>query len=786
MKEKKITKSFFKPYCFKCSRLLLAVAISSCFMACRKEVSTNEVLVPQPVSTKMESGEFQFTEHTVISADSEAQSAAAYQLSGLFAHSGGFQPKVCIDGRNEEVCFVTDSTMVPEAYRITVKPDHLQIESADSRGSYYAVQTLRQLLSSKIEMSSRVTGMKWTIPAMEVYDEPRFEYRGFMLDVARFFMPKDDLLKIIDCMGLLKLNALHLHLSDDNGWRLEIKKYPRLTSVGASRVDRGGQPFPNRRNALPGEPVVPGGYYTQDEMKEIIDYAAQRQITVIPEIDMPAHSNAALAAYPQYACPVVDRPISVLPGLGGPNAHIIYCAGNEKTFSFIQDILDEVIALFPGKYIHIGGDEAWKTYWKRCPLCQRRIKQEKLKDEEALQGYFMQRISHYIQHKGKEVMGWDELTNSRIPEGAIVFGWQGKGQAAIKAAQQGHRFVLTPAQVLYLIRYQGPQWFEPLTYFGNNTLKDVYDYEPVGTDWSPAYKSLFMGIQASMWTEFCSSSQNVMYQLFPRLIAFAETAWSPSGSKDWSSFLKRMDRFLPFLESKNLQYARSMYNIQHKVSPVEGKLEVKLECIRPDVDIRYTLNGMDPTAKDERYLDPLIIDKECKLKAATFREGKRIGEVLTLKLVYNMATGHLVTTRTGQFPQLTNGVRGSLRESDFEWCIWNRTDTLVLRLDLGKRMLLHRLVVGTLTNYGMAIHKPRFIAVEASEDGNHYELLAAKRFTDEEIFIDSKKVDNICFKLGARWGRYLKIYVGGPGRCPSDHLRPGQLSRYCLDELWID
>ena len=248
-----------------------------------------------------------------------------------------------------------------------------------------------------------------------------------MLDVARYFLPKEEVLRMIDCIALLKINRLHLHLSDDNGWRLEIKKYPRLTEVGAWRVDRGALTFPERRNPQPDEPTPVGGFYTQDEMKEIIRYAAERQIEVIPEIDIPAHSNAALAAYPEYACPVVKEFIGVLPGLGGRNSEIIFCAGNDRTYAFLQDILDEVIALFPSRYVHLGGDEATKTNWQKCPLCQARIRREHLTDTEALQGYFMGRMADYMRSKGKEVIGWDELTNSKLPEESIILGWQGLG-----------------------------------------------------------------------------------------------------------------------------------------------------------------------------------------------------------------------------------------------------------------------------------------------------------------------------------------------------------------------
>ena len=504
-----------------------------------------------------------------------------------------------------------------------------------------------------------------------------------MIDVSRYFMPKHNLLKIIDAASFLKINKIHLHLVDDNGWRLEIKKYPRLTQVGAWRVKR-DEPFPNRRNQEEGEPVSVGGYYTQNDMREIIRFAALRQIEIIPEIEMPAHTNSSLAAYPELACPVVDRFIGVLPGIGGKNSEIVYCAGNDSVFSFLKDVIDEVSELFPSKYIHLGGDEASKVNWAKCPKCRARMEAEHIEHTEELQSYFMTRMSNYVRSKGKEVMGWDELTNSTLPEGAIIYGWQGFGKAALKAAAQGHRFIMTPARILYFIRYQGPQWFEPLTYFGNNTLKDVYTYEPVQEEWNPVYEDLLMGVQASMWTEFCNSPDDVEYQLFPRLLALSDIAWAKKGTKDWPDFLKRIDKVLPHIEAMDITCARSMYNIDHKVTPKGKKLLVELSCIRPDVEIRYTEDGTEPVASSSLYASPLTVKSTTCIKAATFMNGEKMGETLLLDLQWNKATGKEVLASNEKRYVLTNGIRGSLRHTDFEWAGWYDEDASFV-LDMGKR-----------------------------------------------------------------------------------------------------
>lgn len=768
------------------SRFTLIALFAAGIVSCNTAIKDNEALiVPKPVSMILNNGSFHFTSSTKIAVENEEQAVAARYFANLFTTAAGFTPAVVVGEKAGDVIFVTDDKLGSEEYSLNVSSDKVEIKASDVKGFFYALQTIRLSLPASID-AKQVSDADWSIPAIAVTDRPRFSYRGLMLDVARYFMPKDELLKLIDCMSMLKLNSLHLHLTDDNGWRLEIKKYPKLTEIGAWRVDRGDRPFPDRRNAEKGEPTPLGGFYTQDDMKEIISYAAERQVEIIPEIDVPAHSNAALAAYPEYACPVVKKFIGVIPGLGGSNADIIYCAGNDKVFGFLEGIFDEVIDLFPSRYIHIGGDEAWKTHWKKCPLCQERIHKEKLADEEALQGYFMNRISKYLQSKGKEVMGWDELTNSVVPDDVIVFGWQGFGNAALKAAAKGHRFVMTPARVLYLIRYQGPQWFEPLTYFGNNTLKDVYDYEPIQENWKPEYENLLMGVQGSMWTEFCNKPEDVTYQIFPRLVALAEIAWSPKDSKDWNGFIKTLDKFSAHLDAKGIKYARSMYNIQHTSIPYDGKINVALECIRPDMEIRYSTDGTEPTANSELYEDTLSFSESVTLKAATFAEGKQMGQVLVLPVKWNKATGKKIINAKGNEKLLTNGVRGSLRQSDFEWCTWDNMDKNSFTVDLENVEIINNITIGCLTNYGMGVHKPQTLSVEISDNGKEFNPIAEKKFSHKEIFKEGNFIENISFPTKGISGRFLRITATGAGNNPEDHLRPGQSSRYYFDEIIVE
>lgn len=752
-------------------------------------LTQNVSLVPHPAQVVPGSGNYLFSDKTVFAVENEEQAEVARGFIALFTRAAGFTPQLSVGDTNEgDICFRTDATLKSEAYILDVSSKKININASDTKGFFYALQTIRQLLPASIEKEGiSDQKVKWSIPAVNIQDEPRFGYRALLLDAARFFIPKENVLRIIDCMAMLKINTLHFHLTDDNGWRFEIKKYPRLTEVGAWRVDRGDLPFPARRNPKAGEPTPIGGFYTQEDIKEMVAYAAARQIEIVPEIDMPAHSNSALAAYPELACPVVKDFIGVLPGLGGQNSEIIYCAGNEKVFTFLQDVMDEVMALFPSRYIHIGGDEAQKTNWKKCPLCQSKMKKEKLANEEDLQGYFMKRMSDYVRSKGREVIGWDELTNSSfLPDDVIVLGWQGYGQAALKAAEKGHRFIMTPARIMYLIRYQGPQWFEPLTYFGNNTLKDVYDYEPVQKDWKPEYASLLMGVQASMWTEFCTKPEDVDYLVFPRLAALAEVAWTQPDKKEWASFLKALDGFNEHLAAKGIVYARSMYNIQHKVTPDNGVLKVKLECIRPDMEIRYTTDGSEPTASSSLYTDLLTVAESQTIKSATFAQGEQMGKTLVLPIDWNKATAKPVLGSNPNEKLLTNGIRGSLKQTDFEWCCWDRSNRVSFTVDLQNRETLNKFTIGCITNYGMAVHKPESIRIAISDDNKEFREVAELHFTPREIFREGTYIEPLSMEMGGLSARYVRVTAEGAGACPAGHVRPGQEARIYFDEIIIE
>lgn len=749
--------------------------------------NTKPEIIPLPEKVISDAGEFRFAKGMVITVRNQEQAAIASQFTVLFTNAAGFTPEIRINQDEHEqtsFTFFTDNELPSEHYKLKISPRHIRIQAADSKGFYYAMQSLRMLLPPAIENETVLPNFDWGVPAMDIQDGPRFPYRGLMLDVCRFFMPKENILKIIDCMAMLKLNRLHLHLTDGNGWRLEIMKYPKLTEVGAWRVDRKGD-FPQRKNAIEGEPTPIGGFYTQEEMKEIIAYAADRQIEIIPEIEMPAHSNASLAAYPELACPIVKEFIGVLPGIGGRQADINYCAGNEQVYSFLNDIIDEIAELFPSPHIHIGGDEASKEIWEKCPLCQARMKKEGITDPEDLQGYFMNRVADYVKSKGKQVIGWDELIKSKMPEDAIICGWQGLGEAGYKAGRMGHKFIMAPARALYLIRYQGPQWFEPRTYFGNVTLKDVYEYEPVKADWDLKVVQNLIGIQGCLWTEFVSSPQDAEYLLFPRIAALAEIAWVGPDRKNWPDFLERLDILTQHYDRMGINYARSMYNVDHTVDGENGRLKVSLSCIRPDVEIRYTTDGSDPTAESLLYTDTIFVTSDETIKAASFTGTEQKGKTLNLPLSWNKATACKVMYAHNLAYRLTNGLRGSDKHTDFEWCGWYDKDTFFV-IDLGKSESIDKVTIGCITNYGMAVHKPKQIRISLSDDDANYRVIGEKGFTPEDIFKEGIRTEDEIFeKINAK-GRYLKIELDNPGQCPDYHARSGTKTWVYMDEIRVE
>jgi hexosaminidase len=743
-------------------------------------------LVPQPNQIQVNSGNFSFNDKTNWIVENSQQQKITSQLVNDFSTVAGYVYKVKTGKGNlkNSVVFVTNPTIAVEAYKINVSASTIRIEASSASGFFYSMQTLRQLLPPQINSGRYVPQTDWTVPCVNINDAPRFGYRGFMLDVSRYFMPKKDLLRLINLLAFHKINYFHWHLVDDNGWRIEIKKYPRLTDVSAWRVDRENL-FSMRTNPEQGEATTQGGYYTQEDIREIVKYAQDRCIEIIPEIEMPAHTNSSLAAYPNLACPVVDHFIGVLPGTGGKNASTIYCAGNDSVFTFLKDVLNEVIQLFPSKYIHIGGDEANKDNWKKCSKCQARMKENNIPNEEELQSYFIKRINNFLLKKEKQLMGWDELVDSKIPKNAVIMGWRGMGLDAEKAGEKGFKYIKSPALKYYFIRYQGPQWFEPYTYFGNTTLKDVYNYEPKALTIPDSVSHNMLGIESCLWTEFVNSPTDAEYLIFPRLAAFAEAAWTQPENKNWANFAGRIDKVLPSYNYLGINYSMSMFNIEHVVRPTDRKLTVQLNSIRPDVEIRYTTDDSEPKNNSTLYKEVFTTQPEKTIRACTFMNGVRAGAILPLHIISHKAIGAPVISKQTNAYVLTNGIRGTEKITDSEWLDFYDTDG-EFTIDLGDTTMCSNIQLGMLNNAGMGIHFPAKITINASIDGKTYFLIYQKDYSLLERFQNGLFKSTEKYTFATCNIRYLRFQVQNPGICPPTLVREGQKTRMAFDEVLVN
>ncbi len=542
----------------KLSIISLVMATTALLTSCRPAGADEPAIIPQPVDIACHNGVFVLKPkgHITWSGNSEAAGVAEY-LAQLLRPATGYELSAG-EGTDGDISLIIDTSLVwkPEEYILEVAKRRVTLTAGTPAGLFRGVQTVRQLLPPEASGNTVVSGIRWAMPCVTVTDYPRLEWRGMHLDVSRHFFDVGFIKRYIDIIAMHKMNVFHWHLVDDQGWRIEIKKYPRLTGIGAWRVDREDQPWRSRQPQQPGEKATYGGYYTQEEIKEVVAYAAERYITVVPEIEMPAHVSSALAAYPEYSC--TGGPFSVPPGSIWPITDI-YCAGKDETFTFLEDVLSEVMSLFPSEYIHIGGDEANKTEWRKCPHCQQRIRKEKLKDEDELQSYFVRRIEQFLNSRGRRLIGWDEILQGGLAPEATVMSWRGF-EGGVASARSGHNAVMTPVSHCYFNIYQGDPATEPLSYRGLLTLEKVYSFEPVPAELTPGQGSLIIGAQGCLWTEFVTDGRGAEYMLLPRLTALSEVVWSPPEKRNWEDFSKRLLMMTKRFDSMGLNYSKASFN----------------------------------------------------------------------------------------------------------------------------------------------------------------------------------------------------------------------------------
>lgn len=595
-------------------------------------------LIPEPVKISTSKGQFSLKSSTTILIQQEEARTTAELLAVRLNKATGWNFTVKKGSHQPNaISFSLHKNPVEElgkeGYNLEVDANGAKVTANQTGGLFYGMQSILQLLPTEIESNTAVK-KDWTIPFVKITDYPRFTWRGIMFDVSRHFFTKDEVKRFIDVMARLKYNTFHWHLTDDNGWRIEIKSLPKLTEVGAWRVPRIGK-FNQLDAPKDGEAATDGGFYTQEDIKEVIKYASDRNVTIVPEIDVPGHSMAAIAAYPELSCSK-DPKTKVNPGskfaewYGNGKFKMLtdntLNPSDEKVYEFLDKVFTEVAALFPNPYIHVGGDECYKGFWEADANCQALMQKENMKHVEELQGYFMKRVEKILKTKGKKLLGWDEILEGGIAPEATVMSWRGI-EGGIEAAKLGHNVVMTPSPYVYIDFMQSDRTLEPPIY-ATLRLKKCYDFEPIpeGVD-----SKFILGGQANLWTEGIPTLAYAEYMTYPRCWALSEVYWSPKEKKNWEKFVTKMENHFDRADLAGINYARSAYDAAIKPSMKDGKLIVELEAEIPNLTIHYSIDDTVPSKFSPVCKDPIQIPEgPITLRVNTYRNGKPIGRMITL------------------------------------------------------------------------------------------------------------------------------------------------------------
>lgn len=645
---------------------------------------------------------------------------------------------------SEAVNFSVDpkSDIAREGYQLSVSEKGVQLKASTEDGLYYGKQTLLQLLTSE------------GLPYVQIKDEPRFPYRGLHLDVSRHFFDKEEVKKLMNAMSYYKLNTLHLHLTDAGGWRLQIDKYPKLTTDAAFRTESDWRKWwdgKDRRFMKEGEEGAYGGYYTKDDIRDMLAYAAEKHITVIPEIEFPGHSDEVFIAYPELCC------------TGKPYTSGVFCVGNPKTFEFMENVLTEVIELFPSEYIHIGGDEAGKGHWKKCPKCQALIKREKLADENELQSYMIRRAEEFLISKGRKLIGWDEILEGGLAPEATVMSWRGEA-AGFKSARMGHDVIMTPGGYMYFDFYQADPRKQPYAIGGYTPVKKVYSYNPIPKDSLTAEEAKhFLGVQANTWTEYMKTKEHLEYMMFPRALALAEVAWTPQEKRSWNDFKPRLNAHIPILKKLGLNPFSLSYELEFDmvVDTLKKEIRVTVESEKYPAEIHYTTDGTIPTASSPIYRNPIIVKDSARIVAGIFENGKLQGDVSEKEVDYHLGIGKKISFSTelcdkymaGGINALIDGYRGSLTYMDGRWQGYlDHTDCII---DLGKVMDIHSVSSRWMQIKGPGVFQPEEVEVLVSEDGEEYTSVGMKAITVAKDYSDLIFEE---YPFNGKWkARYVRL-----------------------------
>lgn len=744
-------------------------------------------LIPAPVEMRAETGTLDLGCPWQIEVSQAASKGFFDLLQAELVPLQLPKTKDCLMPLRIEFALVLPDTILPDEWHmVTVKPDGIIVGATSETGLFRGSRTLIQLLEQGREAGS--------LPCLTITDWPRFPWRGMHLDACRHFWSVEFTKKYIDLLARYKMNSFHWHLTDDQGWRIEIKARPKLTEVGAWR--KGSQVGPYAAQTF--DTLRYGGFYTQEQIREVVAYAEARHINVVPEIEMPGHALAALAAYPPLGC--TGGPYEVERGWGV--FEDVFCAGNDSVFTFLEDVLSEVMALFPGEYIHIGGDECPKTRWKECPKCQARMQAEGLKDEHELQSYFIQRIEKFVNNRGRKIIGWDEILEGGLAPNAAVMSWRGT-EGGIAAAKAGHYAVMSPGSHCYFDHYQGDPANEPLAFGGHTTLQKVYAYEPLPAELKPEEHKYILGAQGNVWTEYILTPEHVEYMAVPRMLALAEVLWTPKEKRDEADFIRRLEAEFPRLERMDVNYAKSMYQVRiiPKQGIGSGTIALEFDASRTDLPIRCALtvdvvDADDPGTTEVHHVQytdpvttPIIIRNSCMVEAwpedgsrerqgSLFPRSKRAFH-------FNHATARPITLitppherySTGGAFSLVDGIRGSSRRVDNEWLAWTRDVTITV--DLGEEKDITHIGIGALGDTHSWINLPKDVVMSVSSDGTSFrEVGSAAPQADA-----SGKVE-LGLSVSTK-ARHVRLEVRSAGPIPEGFPGAGNPAWLFLDEVEV-
>ena len=775
----------------KLNHALLAGALALACASCTAEKEANYQVIPLPQEVSLTQGNpFKLNENVLIAypENNALLQRNAEFLSEYIQQATNYAPKTKAIAAGEQVknaivLGLDPSIANKEGYVLTTTPEGININGQTENGVFYGIQTLRKSIPAEAKEATIL------IPAGEIKDEPRFSYRGMHLDVGRHFFPKEFMKKYIDLLALHNMNTFHWHLTDDQGWRIEIKKYPKLTEIGSQRsrtvIGRNTQEYDN---------TPYGGFFTQEEAKEIVKYAQERYITVIPEVDLPGHMLAALAAYPEMGC--TGGPYEVCPRWG--IFEDVLCIGNDQTMQFLEDVMNEIIEIFPSKYVHIGGDEAPRTRWEKCQKCQARIKTEGLKAdknhtaEDRLQSYCMTRIEEFLNSKGRQIIGWDEILEGDVAPNATVMSWRGM-EGGIKAAQLGHDVIMTPTSFCYFDYYQTADTKdEPLGIGGYVPIEKVYSLKPVPAVLTEEQSKHILGAQANLWTEYIHSSEHVEYMVLPRMAALAEVQWTQPEKKDFKDFTKRLARLMKFYQRDGFNYAKHVFDLKVDFTPdVTKKAVVVTLSTIDDAPIYYTLDGTEPTTASLKYTEPVSITETADFQAVVIRpEGK--SKVVNKKISFNKATYCPIELtfqpsekyKFGGAITLVDGMKGNDSYATGAWLGFVGGDVEAI-IDLGQESEIKQVATNAIVDMSAWIMGSTGLVVSISDDNKEFREVAAKDIP-AETNIDKKGVENYEITFDPVKARYVKVVIKRSPALPKGHAGEGKAAYMFIDEIEVD